>query len=76
MDRSPAPTPAPGDRLAIAAYLGTELHLDHAMVEFAEAYADQNERDYEAFQQAVEDSRLVGRLGELRSGFRHHAAAV
>ena len=36
-----------GDRIAIAAYLGKGTVFDDAMVEFAHAYADQNERDHE-----------------------------
>ena len=35
-----------GDRRAIAAYLGKGDRFDRAIVEFAEAYADQNEADY------------------------------
>jgi uncharacterized protein (DUF2252 family) len=37
-----------GDRVAIAAYLGSGKTFDRAMAEFAERYADQNERDYAA----------------------------
>ena len=37
-----------GDRIAIAAYLGRGDAFDRAMASFAEAYADQNERDYQA----------------------------
>ncbi|HET7121969.1 MAG TPA: DUF2252 domain-containing protein [Solirubrobacterales bacterium] len=36
-----------GDRIGIAAYLGRGEAFDRAMDEFAEAYADQNESDYE-----------------------------
>ncbi|MFG1626733.1 DUF2252 domain-containing protein [Kribbella sp. NPDC049227] len=46
-----------GDRVALAAYLGGSNAFDHAIAEFAETYADQNERDYTAFQSAVEDGR-------------------
>ena len=35
-----------GDAIAIAAYLGTSDTFDGAVADFAEAYADQNERDY------------------------------
>lgn len=42
-----------GDRIAIAAYLGSGDSFDRAMVSFAEAYADQNERDYWALREAV-----------------------
>ena len=47
-----------GDRIAIAAYLGKSSKFDGAIAEFAEAYADQNERDYEAVRAAVDDGRL------------------
>jgi uncharacterized protein (DUF2252 family) len=42
-----------GDRVAIAAYLGHSDRFDKALATFAEAYADQNERDYAAFAAAV-----------------------
>ena len=35
-----------GDRIAIAAYLGTGSVFDEAIADFAVAYADQNERDH------------------------------
>ena len=44
-----------GDRIALAACLGGSAAFDHAIAEFAETYADQNERDYAAFQAAVKD---------------------
>jgi uncharacterized protein (DUF2252 family) len=52
-----------GDRVAIAAYLGGGTTFDEAIADFAEAYADQNERDYEAMMAAVEAGRL-----EVESG--------
>jgi uncharacterized protein (DUF2252 family) len=36
-----------GDRIAIASYLGKGEAFDKALARFAEAYADQNERDFE-----------------------------
>ena len=39
-----------GDRHGIAGYLGKGDAFDEAMLRFARAYADQNERDYEVFQ--------------------------
>src|SRR6266568_4282197 len=42
-----------GDCIAISAYLGQSDSFDRAMVSFAEAYADQNEQDYAAFQKAA-----------------------
>jgi len=46
-----------GDRIALAAYLGGSDKFDHAIADFAETYADQNERDYAALQTAVKDGR-------------------
>jgi uncharacterized protein (DUF2252 family) len=48
-----------GDRQAIAAYLGGGTKFDEAIVDFAELYADQNQRDYEALQAEVEAGRLA-----------------
>ena len=52
-----------GDRHAIAAYLGKSPTFANAVGAFAEAYADQNERDHAALAQAVEDGRIAARLG-------------
>jgi uncharacterized protein (DUF2252 family) len=35
-----------GDRVAIAAYLGTSDAFDQAILDFSKAYAEQNEHDY------------------------------
>ena len=48
-----------GDRIAIAAYLGKGDRFDRAIADFAAAYADQNERDYEAFIAALKSGRLA-----------------
>jgi hypothetical protein len=47
-----------GDRIAIAAYLGTGTVFDHAIRDFALAYADQNEKDYAALQAAAASGRI------------------
>jgi uncharacterized protein (DUF2252 family) len=47
-----------GDPVAIAAYLGKNDKLDAAMTDFSKRYADQNERDYEAFLAAIKSGRL------------------
>jgi uncharacterized protein (DUF2252 family) len=47
-----------GDRIAIAAYLGKGETFDQAMAEFAETYADQSERDYEAMKAAIASGRI------------------
>jgi uncharacterized protein (DUF2252 family) len=48
-----------GDRIAIAAYLGGADVFDQAITHFAGAYADQNERDYQALVEAVKDGRIA-----------------
>jgi uncharacterized protein (DUF2252 family) len=52
-----------GDRIAIAAYLGNGDAFDRAMASFAETYADQNERDYQALQEAAASGRVPAQLG-------------
>jgi len=52
-----------GDAIAIAAYLGTSDTFDGAVADFAEAYADQNERDYEAFTAAIAAGRIAAVAG-------------
>jgi uncharacterized protein (DUF2252 family) len=47
-----------GDRIAIAAYLGKGDAFDNAIADFAVAYADQNEADYENFVKATQNGRL------------------
>ncbi len=52
-----------GDRLAIAAYLGTGTKFDHAIARFSSSYADQNEYDFQRLSDAVaagEISALAG----------------
>jgi uncharacterized protein (DUF2252 family) len=52
-----------GDRIAIASYLGKGDAFDQAIADFSVAYADQNERDYEAFAAAVASGRLEATPG-------------
>ena len=52
-----------GDPVAIAAYLGKSDKFDLAMTDFSARYADQNERDYEAFAKAVKSGRLTALEG-------------
>jgi uncharacterized protein (DUF2252 family) len=47
-----------GEPAHLSAYLGARDRFDQAIADFAEAYADQNERDYEAFVRAIEAGRL------------------
>jgi uncharacterized protein (DUF2252 family) len=53
-----------GDRIAIASYLGGGEAFDRAMTLFAETYADQNDRDYRALQDAVVSGRVSAQLVE------------
>ena len=46
-----------GDRVALAAYLGSSDTFSQAIADFAETYADQNERDYAALQAAVKNGK-------------------
>ena len=52
-----------GDRIAIAAYLGSGPAFDVALGEFAQAYADQNEHDYQALTDAIRSGRVVAETG-------------
>src|SRR5215204_3631577 len=47
-----------GDPIAIAAYLGEGDQFDRSITDFAKRYADQNERDYQAFAEATRSGRL------------------
>jgi hypothetical protein len=48
-----------GDRIGIASYLGSNHTFDAAIATFAEAYAEQNERDYESLKAAVVSGRIT-----------------
>ena len=52
-----------GDPVAIAEYLGDSDAFDRAITDFSRRYADQNERDYAEFAQAVQSGRLDARAG-------------
>jgi uncharacterized protein (DUF2252 family) len=47
-----------GDRIALAAYLGGSDKFDRAIADFAETYADQNERDYAALKTAAKEGKI------------------
>lgn len=47
-----------GDAAKISGYLGKKTDFDEALADFAESYADQNELDYQALQQAVRKGHL------------------
>jgi uncharacterized protein (DUF2252 family) len=52
-----------GDAVAIAAYLGSSDAADRALADFAESYADQNERDHAALLTAIDAGRLEAQTG-------------
>ncbi len=47
-----------GDRIAIAAYLGTGDVFDKAIADFSSSYADQNQRDYDSVVAAAKAGRI------------------
>jgi len=49
-----------GDRIAIAAYVGDDDRLPEAIADFAQSYADLNDRDHATFSAAVEAGDLPG----------------
>jgi uncharacterized protein (DUF2252 family) len=52
-----------GDPVAIAAYLGIDDAFDRSVTDFAQRYARQNERDFEAFVDAVHTGRVEAARG-------------
>jgi uncharacterized protein (DUF2252 family) len=47
-----------GDPVAIASYLGKSDKFDLSITDFSDRYAAQNERDYQAFAEAIRSGRL------------------
>jgi uncharacterized protein (DUF2252 family) len=52
-----------GDRIAIAAYLGSSQTFSDAVADFACGYADRNERDHATLLQAIASGRVRAELG-------------
>jgi uncharacterized protein (DUF2252 family) len=52
-----------GEPSTIAGYLGTDDAFDRAMGAFAEVYADQTERDFDAFTAAIRSGRISAETG-------------
>ncbi len=48
-----------GNRFALASYLGKSDSFDRAIADFSVAYADQNERDYQALLDARDSGRIT-----------------
>ena len=47
-----------GDAVTLAAYLGKSDKFDRSITDFSRRYADQNERDYQAFTEAIRSGHL------------------
>jgi hypothetical protein len=52
-----------GDRVALGAYMGGSDKFDNAVADFAETYADQNERDHAELAAAVAAGRAEAQAG-------------
>jgi len=52
-----------GDPVAIASYLGDSDAFDKSITDFSERYAEQNEKDYTEFVDAIKAGRLEAREG-------------
>jgi Uncharacterized protein conserved in bacteria (DUF2252) len=52
-----------GDAAAINDYLGASAKVEQAFVDFASAYADQNERDHAQLARAVEQGSIPNAVG-------------
>jgi uncharacterized protein (DUF2252 family) len=52
-----------GDVVALAEYLGKSDKFDRSITDFAQRYAEQNERDFKLFTQAIKSGRLEARVG-------------
>jgi len=52
-----------GDRIALAAYLGRKDTFEQATADFANAYADQNEKDHAELGAAIQTGRLLAETG-------------
>jgi uncharacterized protein DUF2252 len=65
-----------GDRIALAAYLGGSDTFDQAIADFAETYADQNERDYAALKTAKRKATATAWSCSHRSCWSSSAAST
>jgi uncharacterized protein (DUF2252 family) len=59
---------ASGSAAMIAGYLGRSTAFDEAVVQFAESYANQNERDYDALVDAVQKGKVKAAALQPKSG--------
>jgi Uncharacterized protein conserved in bacteria (DUF2252) len=52
-----------GEPATLSGYLGTDDAIDHAMSDFAVAYADQTERDHASLVAAIKSGRVTAESG-------------
>ena len=52
-----------GDAVALAAYLGKSDKFDRSITDFSTRYADQNDQDFPAFEEAIRSGRLEAVTG-------------
>lgn len=55
-----------GDAARLSGYLGRSDRIDEAVADFAHAYADQCERDYEVFMRAIRAGRIPVQMEEAK----------
>ena len=58
MDRAARAHARSGDAVMLSRYLGDDNEFDKAIAEFATAYADQTERDWHGFVDAIKAGRI------------------
>jgi hypothetical protein len=54
-----------GDAALMAGYMGSNEVFDEAICEFAVEYADQNQRDYRAFVNAIREGRIEAQMEDV-----------
>ena len=52
-----------GDPAMISGYLGNSDSFDKAILQFSEAYAEQNDRDYKKLAKAVKSGKITAETG-------------
>ena len=65
-----------GRATVISGYLGSGKDFDHAIADFALAYADQNQKDYQALTDAVANGRVHAVMGLLSASPRPASAGL
>ena len=54
------------DANLITGYLGKNDEFDEALASFSVSYANQNEKDYEAFKRAIRDNRIIAKFEAIK----------